>query len=475
MRRPVFENFFLFFPVTSPFAMLAVSVFAVLSLLLVCGKLLRLNFSFLQRLYLPSSVIGGLVGLLAVSLFREHIPAEWISCAQKFPGFLINVIFATLFLGVATPRLGKVVRIAFPQLCFGQLLAWGQYVLGLGLAGFLLVPLFGVPPAFGNLLEIGFQGGHGTVGGMSESFKSFGWEDGIDLGLTVATAGMIVGVVVGMALVNWAYKRGYVKEVRAFDDRPEHERRGIHPPQARPDAGRQTVCSDSIDSLAWHIAIVGLAVGIGYLLLLGLQHTEGALFPNASRRLFKGFPLFPLCMIGGVLMQTAVTRCGGSLLVDHGQMQRLSGAALDFLVLSAVATIKISVVAANWAPLLALIVAGTLLSLLMVVFLAPRLFKEAWFERSIAEFGQSTGVTATGLLLLRSVDPESRTIAAASFGYKQLLHEPFMGGGLWTALALVLVYQVGWKKIWLFSVIMTVLWSVAAYLVVRRNRRSSAS
>ena len=455
--------------------MLAVSVFAVLSLLLVCGKLLRLNFSFLQRLYLPSSVIGGLVGLLAVSLFREHIPEEWISCAQKFPGFLINVIFATLFLGVATPRLGKVVRIAFPQLCFGQLLAWGQYVLGLGLAGFLLVPLFGVPPAFGNLLEIGFQGGHGTVGGMSESFKSFGWEDGIDLGLTVATAGMIVGVVVGMALVNWAYKRGYVKEVRSFEERPVHERRGIHPPDARPPAGRQTMCSDSIDSLAWHVAVVGLAVGIGYLLLLGLQHAEVALFPDAPRRLFKGFPLFPLCMIGGVLMQTVVTRCGGTLLVDHGQMQRISGAALDFLVLSAVATIKISVVAANWAPLLALIVAGTLLSLLMVVFLAPRLFKEAWFERSIAEFGQSTGVTATGLLLLRTVDPENKTVAAASFGYKQLLHEPFMGGGLWTALALVLVYQVGWKKIWLFSVIMTVLWSVAAYLVVRRNRQSSAS
>ena len=178
-------------------------------------------------------------------------------------------------------------------------------------------------------------------------------------------------------------------------------------------------------------------------------------------------------MIGGVLMQTAVTRCGGTLLVDHGQMQRLSGAALDFLVLSAVATIKISVVAANWAPLLALVVAGTLLSLLLVVFLGPKLFKEAWFERSIAEFGQSTGVTATGLLLLRSVDPENRTIAAASFGYKQLLHEPFMGGGLWTALALVLVYQVGWMKIWLFSLAMTLVWSVAAFFVIRRNRSSA--
>ena len=453
--------------------MLAVSVFAVLSFLLVCGKLLRLYVPFLQRLYLPSSVIGGFIGLALVSCFREHIPPEWIACAQKFPGFLINVIFATLFLGVETPRLGKIVRIAFPQLCFGQLLAWGQYVLGLGLAGFALAPLFGVPPAFGNLLEIGFQGGHGTVGGMAESFRAYNWEPGIDLGLTVATAGMIVGVVIGMALVNWAHRRGYVREVRAFDERPEHERRGIHLPDERPSAGRQTVVSDSIDSLAWHIAIVGLAVGIGYLVLLGLQHAEVALFPNAETRLFKGFPLFPLCMIGGVLLQIVVRRSGGSLLVDHGQMQRISGASLDFLVLSAVATIKIAVVAANWIPLLAIILAGTLLSLCLVVFLAPRLFREAWFERAIAEFGQSTGVTATGLLLLRTVDPDNKTIAAASFGYKQLLHEPFMGGGLWTAFALTLVYTIGWRPVWVLSVVMTLLWSAAAFVVIRRNRRSA--
>ena len=50
-----------------------------------------------------------------------------------------------------------------------------------------------------------------------------------------------------------------------------------------------------------------------------------------------------------------------------------------------------------------------------------------------------------------------------------------MGGGLWTALAFVLVYQVGWMKIWLFSVAMAVLWSVAAFLVVRHNRRAAGS
>lgn len=42
---------------------------------------------------------------------------------------------------------------------------------------------------------------------------------------------------------------------------------------------------------------------------------------------------------------------------------------------------------------------------------------------------QSTGDTATGHLLLRVGDPDYEIEAVAA---KQLLHEPFMGGGLWT-------------------------------------------
>ena len=50
-----------------------------------------------------------------------------------------------------------------------------------------------------------------------------------------------------------------------------------------------------------------------------------------------------------------------------------------------------------------------------------------------------------------------------------------MGGGLWTALALALVYQFGWRPVWLFSLAMTALWSVVAFAIVRRNGRDSGS
>ena len=87
-----------------------------------------------------------------------------------------------------------------------------------------------------------------------------------------------------------------------------------------------------------------------------------------------------------------------------------------------------------------------------MLFLAKRLLPDAWFERAIVELGQSMGVTATGLLLLRVVDPEVEIPAYSAFGYKQLLHEPFMGGGLWTSIAIPLAITRGAWIVFLISI-----------------------
>ena len=259
------------------------------------------------------------------------------------------------------------------------------------------------------------------------------------------------------------------RSVRKFKERNRSERIGIYRADECPPAGRQTVLSDSIDSLAWHAAVIGISILIGYFMLKGLQKLEITLLPGVRTRVFSGFPLFPLCMIGGVLTQAVLHSVKGDYLIDHGQMQRISGAALDFLVVSAIATIQLSVVADNAVPLLILMSAGVVWSVVLTVFLAPKLFKRDWFACAIAEFGQGLGVTATGLMLLRTVDPENRTVAASSFGYKQLIHEPFMGGGLWTAFALTLVFTVGWLPVWGFCTAMLIVWGIVAVFLCRRK------
>lgn len=450
--------------------MTAVIVFTALCALLVLGKILRVQIPILQRLYLPSSVIGGLIGLAILSILPKcgvTVDPEIPGAMRKLPGFLINVIFATLFLGGGVPKVKSIAAWVLPQLTLAQIVVWGQYVVGIGLCGFLLAPMFGASPAFGNLLELGFEGGHGTVGGMTDAFIAHKWADGIALGYTVATIGMICGIAIGMLLVNWANARGIAKMVLPFGKRSKSERRGIPARDKRQPAGVQTVHADSIDSLAWHIAIVGITVLIGFGILEGLKALEIAVNPNGTTRLFNGFPMFPLCMLGGVILELLAHFCKVDLLIDKGQMTRISGAALDFLAVSAVATIQLSVVAANWVPLTIMCAAGLLWTVFSVLFFSPRLFRDAWFERGIAEFGQATGVTATGLLLLRTVDPDNKTIAAASFAGKQLLHEPMMN--LWVAIAFALVFTVGWMPVFLVSLSFLIFWFIVAVVLHRRT------
>ena len=51
------------------------------------------------------------------------------------------------------------------------------------------------------------------------------------------------------------------------------------------------------------------------------------------------------------------------------------------------------------------------------------------------EFGQATGVAASGLLLLAMVDPEDRNGTLTPFSIKQMLLQPLLAGGVITVVA----------------------------------------
>jgi len=446
--------------------MTIVASFCGLCLLLIAGKFARVKIRLFQRLYLPSSVIGGLIGLLILQVFGGHIPSMWTAGWTKLPGFLINIVFAALFLGVTIPPLKEIWRKAGPQLAYGQIIAWGQYMVGMGLVLFLLHPLLKTRDFFGVVLPVGFEGGHGTAGGLGPTFQELGWPQGLDFALASATAGIMSAVVVGMALINWASRKGYVQHVHKQVDMTDDELAGLYPVDARPSAGPQTTRSSSIESVALHVAVVGVAIFIGFLMKTGLVSLRHV-FPKLE--FLSGFPLFPLCMIGGLIVQLVIMRFAKVPPIDHAIMERVGGTALDFLVVAAISTIRLNVIAQGIVPFTVLVIGGILWNVFGVMWLARRLLPDAWFERAIAEMGQSMGVTATGLLLLRVVDPEQKTPATSAFGYKQLLHEPFMGGGLWTSSAVLIVAaHGGWTVFWI-SVGVIIAWLIAWSLLFRKT------
>jgi ESS family glutamate:Na+ symporter len=261
-----------------------------------------------------------------------------------------------------------------------------------------------------------------------------------------------------MILVNWAVRKGYTHKEVDVVDIPEDDSIGIIPVDSRPSAGKLTVRSDAIETFSLHIVIVGIAIGLGYLAKQGLVLIENDVPWLSEHKLLSSFPLFPLCMLGGLLIQIFEEKYDKHNLIDLGLTRRIQNTSLDFLVVAAIATIKLNVILVGLVPLLILVFAGILWNVFCVTVLARRILPDAWFERSIAEMGQSMGVTATGLLLLRVVDPDYKTPAADAFACKQLVHEPFMGGGLWTGMAIPLIAVIGPLKVFLIALTAIIIW-----------------
>ena len=450
------------------FAILYIGVF------LLIGKIIRLKVKVLQNLFLPSSIIGGFVALLLgpqvlgkiMTQFvgENHFLASGIMTStiievwSALPGLMINVVFASLFLGAAMPKLRDIWEFGGPQLAFGWAIGWGQYVIGLLVAIFILTPFFDIPAMAGALIEVAFEGGHGTAAGMASTFEELGFEEAFDLAIGLATVGVLSGVVFGIILINWAVRRGKTEVIKDVNGFSELRKQGIMEYQNREPAGKMTTRPESIEPLSFHLAIVMLAILIGWLILQGLIGLEAITITNWTGSSFmKYIPLFPIAMFGGIILQVFFSKKDKYNLVDRRMINRIQGLALDVLIITAIATVSLDVIGEYLVPFLILAVAGISWNLFGFLTLAPKIIPDYWFERGIGDFGQSMGVTATGLLLMRIVDPNNESPAFEAFGYKQLVYEPFLGGGLVTALSVPFIVQFGAVTSLIFAIIMVII------------------
>lgn len=78
-----------------------------------------------------------------------------------------------------------------------------------------------------------------------------------------------------------------------------------------------------------------------------------------------------------------------------------------------------------------------------VVWLGRRVFGQYWFENSISIFGSYTGVSATGLMLLRTCDPEGKSDALEVIAVSAAFTTWAGGGGLLTSITPAFVVQYG--------------------------------
>ena len=116
------------------------------------------------------------------------------------------------------------------------------------------------------------------------------------------------------------------------------------------------------------------------------------------------------------MVQFVLNRTKYSEYVDKKIIDRCGSCITDYLVAFGVATIKLSVVAQFWKPIIVLCIIGVVWPLIIVFVVGKRLFHNFWFERSIFIFGYLTGIVAVGITLLRCVDPDMKSETLDDFG-----------------------------------------------------------
>jgi len=114
------------------------------------------------------------------------------------------------------------------------------------------------------------------------------------------------------------------------------------------------------------------------------------------------------------------------------------------------ASLDIAVVFDNWLIILVLTIFGLFWNLICIAYFAYFIFDDYWFEKSLIEFGNSTGVVASGLLLLRLADPKNISKTLPIFTSKQLFAQLLLSGGFFTVIAPIIISKIGlsyWTEI----------------------------
>ena len=382
----------------------------IISLLLLLGKLMRVKIKFIQKLFIPPSLLAGFIGLALGPFGFDILPLS--NQTGTYAGILIAFIFGALPLTSQkvkgnTSEIGRMW--VYSQA--GMLLQWAFG----GLLGLLILnQIWPLSPGFGITMPSGFCGGHGTAAAIGQAFSQLGFDEILTLAMTAATFGIVSSVILGLIFVKWATQKKQTTYLTDYSALPDELRTGLLPKDKRESMGESTCSSISIDSLSFNLAVVcAIALG-GY----GISKLAAHFMPGFE------LPVFSCAFVAGIILKKLLDKTRASESICPQTVSHISGSMTDYLVAFGIASIKISVVIEYIVPLAILLLSGLAVTLIYVFIMAKKLMKECWFEKAIFTWGWFTGTMAMGIALLRVVDPKMKSRCLDSYALAYLFIAP---------------------------------------------------
>lgn len=379
-----------------------------ISALMIVGVVLRRFVPWFRSLLIPAPITAGLLGLAL-----GPAVLGWLPFSDKlgtYSTILIAIVFASMPFSMtfSTQNIkGARTMWAFSTSMFmGQ---WGIFIL-LGL--FLFTPVWGTEGWFGMMLPVGFVGGFGTAAAVGGALDTVGASAASSLGFTSATVGTLAAIVGGILFANWGIRN---KKTASLPDKlPWELLAGYIEEHRRPSIGKATTNPSAIEPLALHFGAILVTVMLAY---LGQQQIT-SMFPNVS------IPLFALSFVVGIFMVLGLKLIGKPNYLDKDTMSTISGGSTDFLIAFGIASIVPAAVANYWVPLLVMFVLG-IIYCFGFFCLASKFFEEGWLERGLFGWGWATAAVATGIALLKIVDPKLKSGTLNEYGVAYVGFAPF--------------------------------------------------
>lgn len=377
-----------------------------ISILLLVAFFLRRKLVFLQRLYIPVAVIAGALGLLLGPNVLGKFSPVCIPFSEGSAGYamvLLVVVFTTLCVGAKFDSVGEVVKYSFQSLCLGSTLLIGQGLLGFGVVKLLQAMGSPLLDGFALLPSTGFYGGHGLGAMVAAAWETIGYWDTTEvmsIATTFATIGLLYGIIGGIIFINIGARKGYLKNATSMDKLSPEELTGYIPKEKR----QNIISGASVPSVFEPLTLQLAFVMIIFVLAIGMTNFC-ANFPILNK----------LNSIACVALMSALCaflfRKIPALddLVDPQGMRHISSTAMELLIVASIANTNLSVVAAYLKEILIASVIILPVNTLVCYFMAKKICAKDWFEFFIFFFGTSSGVVATGYMLLRIADPDAKS------------------------------------------------------------------
>ena len=400
-----------------------INLIAVLLFSLLVANLLKKSIKPLRMSLIPTSVLGGII-LLVASVIYQTATGELLFDTAFFGGngmgtmevitfhFLALGFIATTF---RSKRRQKGMRRTVEVFNTGVTTVSTyllQGILGMGITMIAALIIKDFFSAAGILLPFGYGQGTGQALNYGNIYETeHGFVGGRSFGLTVAALGFMSAAIGGVIHLNILKKKGKIT-VAEEEGAESMSAEQIQSPDEIPMNG-------SIDKMTVQIAII-LAV---YMMAFGAISLLSLLLPG-----FKSV-LYGFNFLFGVLMATVLKWVLDMLrranivkkeYVNPFLMNRMGGFFFDLMIVAGIAAIRLDYIKQYWHVLLILGVVGAVATYLYNHFVAKKLFARYAEQQFMAMYGMLTGTASTGMILLREVDSEYKTPVADNLVYQNL-------------------------------------------------------